>query len=173
MKQILPVWFFVAAAVIGCAAEGTTATNTVQSTMYDDTAAGMVMHHRFRTAASPERIWAAIATADGLARWAAKEAKVELRPGGAYELYFRPENAPGKRGMEGNKVLSFAPHRVLSYSGGLPDTWVLYSIEPEPAGGAIVNFIAMGTHPDWKAKCAAQAPAVTAFVQKLADHLRP
>ena len=133
--------------------------------------AGMVMKHTFTTTAPVERVWRAIASADGLASWAAPAARVELRIGGSYELYFRPDNPPGKRGMEGNKVLSFAPLRMISYSGGLPDTWVVYIIEPH-VGGTRVTFAAMGTNPEWEAKCSEQSGAVAVFVQKLADVLK-
>lgn len=147
-------------------APGDVATET-----YRAPGAGMVMKHSFRTPAAPDRVWQAIASDAGLATWAARAARVELRIGGSYELYFRPDNPPGKRGMEGNKVLSFVPERMISYSGGLSDTWVVYTLEPL-TNGTRVTFTAMGTNPEWEEKCSAQSGAVAAFVQKLADRLK-
>src|SRR5688500_9439274 len=118
----------------------------VQSEIFEAKGCGMVMRHAFTTPASPEKVWAAIASSEGLAVWAAAAANVDLRLGGAYELYFKPQNAPGKRGMEGNTILSFVPARMISYSGELPGTWVVYTIEKTDRGSHVI-FNAMGTNP--------------------------
>jgi uncharacterized protein YndB with AHSA1/START domain len=146
-------------------------TPDVSKEVYRAGAAGMVMDLAFTTAAAPEKIWAAIATSEGLGRWAGARGLVELKVGGAYEIYFQPDNPPGKRGMEGNKILSFMPGRMLSYSGGLPNTWVVYLIEPV-ASGTRVRFQAAGTNSEWEAKCAEQLQGVAAFIQGLASYLK-
>jgi uncharacterized protein YndB with AHSA1/START domain len=154
----------------GTAVAGEQAAAPVSTLVEERGAAGTVMEVTFTTRATPERVWEAIATGPGLAQWAAPAAYVDLRPGGAYELYYKPDAPAGKRGMEGNKVLGFVPGRMIGYSGGLPDTWAVYLIERH-SGRTQVAFIAMGTHPDWKAKAGEHAAGVTSFVQKLANHL--
>jgi uncharacterized protein YndB with AHSA1/START domain len=108
----------------------------------------------FQTKASPEKVWDALTNAKTISQWMAPEAKVELSVGGAYELYFMPGNPPGKRGMEGTKVLSFAPNRMISYSG-MPTCkwmaenhqapWAVFIITPLPDGGSHVYYAAFGT----------------------------
>jgi uncharacterized protein YndB with AHSA1/START domain len=144
----------------------------VETEVFDNSNGETILHCSFQTQASTEKIWEAISTSAGLSKWAAPAALVELKIGGAYEVYFRPENPAGKRGMEGNKILSYTMHKMISYSGGLPDTWVVYIIEPD-GDKRKVHFYGIGTHAEWKAKCLAQAPAVGDFINKLLLYLEP
>jgi uncharacterized protein YndB with AHSA1/START domain len=96
------------------------------------------VEHTIVIDASRGAVWEAIATADGLRAWLAPDAHVDLEIGGAYEVYFWPENAVGQRGIEGTKVLSFVPGRYLSYWGSSPPAfpkvrlqnvaWVTYAL---------------------------------------------
>ena len=96
-----------------------------------------------------EAIWHAISTEEGLSGWVAPEARVELEIGGDYELYFWPENAVGDRGIEGTKVLSFVPNRLLSYWGSSPPqftevhlknvAWATYTLRELPTGAVEVR----------------------------------
>jgi uncharacterized protein YndB with AHSA1/START domain len=71
-------------------------------------------------AACPEEVWRAWATVEGVKSFFAPDAKIELRPGGAYEIYFDLGQAEGLKGSEGCKVLSFVPSKMLSFSWGAP-----------------------------------------------------
>jgi hypothetical protein len=53
--------------------------------------------HRIVVSASRERVWEALTTPEGLARWIAPRSNVRLEIGGPYELYFRPDD-PVDRG---------------------------------------------------------------------------
>ncbi len=65
------------------------------------------------SAPAPE-VWRALTTEEGVETFFAQDARVESRIGGAYEMYFLPENAPGLRGSEGTRILAMeAPHRLL------------------------------------------------------------
>lgn len=97
--------------------------------------------------ASAARVWAALTTPEGLERWIAPESRVELVPGGAYELYFFPDSAD--RGMEGTRVLSFIPEEMLSYTGELADTWVVWRIEPRSDGSVVLRFTGLGYGESW------------------------
>jgi len=66
--------------------------------------------------------------------------KIELRPGGAYEMYFLKEAPEGSRGSEGCTVLSFLPNKMFSFTWNAPPqfeeirssgyhTWVVLGFE--------------------------------------------
>ena len=73
--------------------------------------------------------------------------RVELRPGGHYELYFRADAPYGVRGGEGCRVLSFLPGRMLSFTWNAPPeqpatrerhTWVVLEFDERPEERATV-----------------------------------
>ena len=74
---------------------------------------GWELHFERRLRHSPERVWKALTTGEGLACWLA-EADIDLRPGGAMELNFRqPDHEfmpdrPEKR-RQSNEVLLVEP----------------------------------------------------------------
>jgi uncharacterized protein YndB with AHSA1/START domain len=70
--------------------------------------------------ASAMEVWEAWTTPEGIATFFAPASTVELTPGGVYEIYFFPDNPPGKRGAEGTKVLSFLPGRMFSFNWDAP-----------------------------------------------------
>lgn len=78
------------------------------------------IHKEALVAATPADAWALWATSDGIAKWWVPDAKIELRPGGPYELYFLKDNPPGRRGGDGCRVLSFVPGRMLSFTWNAP-----------------------------------------------------
>jgi uncharacterized protein YndB with AHSA1/START domain/predicted enzyme related to lactoylglutathione lyase len=65
-------------------------------------------------------IWHRWTTSEGIARWWAPENKIELRIGGPMELYFLRDGAPGLRGSEGCRIVSFLPQRMLSFTWNAP-----------------------------------------------------
>ena len=65
-------------------------------------------------------VWDALTTEKGLRTFWVPGAKVELQPGGAYEMYMKPDAPPGQRGMEGTELLSFVPEAMLSGTGSAP-----------------------------------------------------
>jgi hypothetical protein len=76
-----------------------------------------------------------------------------LKVGGAYELYFNPSAAPGHRGMEGTRVLTFIANEVLSYRGSAPGKypnvrkngpWAVYSFEDLGDGRSKVRATYVG-----------------------------
>lgn len=73
--------------------------------------------------ATPLQVWNAWTTTDGLASFFAPESNIELRPGGAYELFMGGRDARderGKSGTQGCKLLSFVPHEMLSVEWNFP-----------------------------------------------------
>lgn len=108
------------------------------------------------------RAWSLWASADGLQRWLAARAKVDLRPGGAYEIYFLSEAPRGLQGSETCRVLSFIPERMLSFTWNAPPqltrtrwlhTWVVVELS-EVEGGTRVRV----THTGWPSRGLADEP---------------
>ncbi len=66
--------------------------------------------------------WWKWTTHEGLKTFIGMDNKVELQPGGAFEIYFLMDNQPGTRGGEGNQVLSFIPEEMLSFTWNAPPT---------------------------------------------------
>jgi uncharacterized protein YndB with AHSA1/START domain len=84
----------------------------------------------------PERVWAALTTADGLASWFGHQATIDLRPGGAAQMSW-PEGY-----VADMRVERVEEPRVFAFTWpifGLPKddprrTYVEFTLEPIPAG---------------------------------------
>lgn len=106
-------------------------------------------------AAPPEEVWPLWTTSDGLKSWLVPDARVELRIGGPYEVYFLQDGPLGARGSEGCNVLSYVPERMLSFTWNSPPhleltreqrTWVVVELLPEGDGTRV-----RVTHTGWPA----------------------
>ncbi|MBT3318133.1 MAG: SRPBCC domain-containing protein [Clostridia bacterium] len=89
---------------------------------------------------SLNEVWWAWTTHEGLFTFFGADNKIELKPGGVFEIYFLMDNPYGLRGSEGCKVLSFLPQKMLSFSWNAPPqfpdirsdeykTWVVVEFE--------------------------------------------
>ena len=65
-------------------------------------------------------VWEAWTTDDGARTFFGRDARIELRPGGAYEIYFDPDAPEGDRGSEGCKVLAYRKPQFLVFSWNAP-----------------------------------------------------
>lgn len=88
---------------------------------------------------SPERVWRALTTPEGLRCWLA-EAIVDARPGGRLALHFRQSDheclpdRPESRRQE-NEVLVFQPFSRFEHTfGGNPDSVVTWRLTPDGDG---------------------------------------
>lgn len=70
--------------------------------------------------ASAEICWKLWTTQEGLKSFFGVDNKVDLSPGGEFEIYFDMSMPEGERGGEGNKVLSYLPSSMLSFSWNAP-----------------------------------------------------
>lgn len=70
--------------------------------------------------ASIEEVWKAWTTEDGVKTFFAPDCRIDLRPGGAYEMYFDLEAKPGDRGGEGVTILALDPPQMLSFTWNAP-----------------------------------------------------
>ena len=102
---------------------------------------------------SPEELWPLWTSEEGLREWLVPNSNIELKIGGRYEWLFVPENDPGKQGGEGNKILSFLPHRMLSFTWNAPPTLpytrhrhthVVVEFTADGDGGTLVRLTHLG-----------------------------
>ncbi len=70
--------------------------------------------------ASVDKIWNCWTTEEGAATFFAPDCKIELKPDGAYEMYFDLEAEKGLRGGEGLTILAFQENRFLSFTWNAP-----------------------------------------------------
>ncbi len=94
-------------------------------------------------------VWRAWTTDVGARKFFAPATKIELHPGGSYEIYFNLSAPPGEQGGEGNRVLSFLPQRMLSFEWNAPPSFgplrdirtrVVILFEPVGADSVRVEF---------------------------------
>jgi uncharacterized protein YndB with AHSA1/START domain len=85
----------------------------------------------------PDKVWAALTTAEGLAAWFGNEATIDLRPGGSGWMRWSEEGSTADMRVE-----RVEEPRVFGYTWrifGLPDddprrTYVEFTLEPAGAG---------------------------------------
>jgi uncharacterized protein YndB with AHSA1/START domain len=70
--------------------------------------------------ASLSAVWQAWTTEAGAKTFLAPECKIDLCPGGAYEMYFDLDAAPGSKGGEGMILLAVQPEQMLSFTWNAP-----------------------------------------------------
>ena len=131
----------------------------------------LVVHLSFITNASSDKLWHSLVSPAELTRWAAPRVHVELKIGGLYEHHYRPNNPSGRRGMEGMRITSLVPGKMLSYAGASA-TWVVWLIEP--AGDQqVLHFYMLGTSEEWHEQGPGRLPTLVEMVEKLAKHVQP
>ena len=99
--------------------------------------------------------WWKWTTHEGLKTFFGADNKIELIPGGAFEIYFSTDAPEGLKGSEGCKVLSFIPKQMLSFSWNAPpsimearesgyNTWVVVTFKSLTADKTEVNITHLG-----------------------------
>jgi len=110
--------------------------------------------------ASLDDIWQAWTTTKGINTFFSPSARVELRQGGPFEIYFLDENPYGLKGSEDCKILAYLPKKMLSFEWNGPaqfgilrykKTQVNLFFEEITPGKVKVEFIqhGWGTGEDW------------------------
>lgn len=70
--------------------------------------------------ATPEQVWTAWTTREGITRFFAPDANIEARVDGAFEIYINPLAEPGLKGADGMRFLALQPPRMLSFTWNAP-----------------------------------------------------
>ena len=70
--------------------------------------------------ASREAVWNAWTTVDGVKSWFAGGANIDLRPDGAYEIFFAPDAPAGQRGADGMRLLLVQKPSALAFTWNAP-----------------------------------------------------
>lgn len=65
-------------------------------------------------------VWKAWTTEEGAKTFFAPKCKIDLKPGGAYEMLFNLDAPPGEQGGEGMIVLAVQPEKMLSFTWNAP-----------------------------------------------------
>lgn len=104
---------------------------------------------------SLDEVWWRWTTHEGLLTFFGADNHIELRPGGAFEIYFIMDAPSGSRGGEGNQILSYLPKQMLSFSWNAPPsipeirnqdhrTWVVVQFEETTPGQSRVSLDHLG-----------------------------
>ena len=110
---------------------------------------------------SLDSVWWKWTTHEGLLTFFGKDNKIELTPGGAFEIYFLMDNAYGLKGSEGCKVLSFLPKQMFSFTWNAPPqfkeiresayySWVVVNFKPVSENQTEVTLTHLGWPVDKK-----------------------
>jgi len=67
-----------------------------------------------------EKVWEAWTTDHGVKSFFVPDCFIDLKPGGAYEMYFNPEGAHGERGGEGCLILAIEKPNLFSFTWNFP-----------------------------------------------------
>ncbi len=70
--------------------------------------------------ATPAQVWEALTTVEGVAGFFAPRARIDPRPGGAYEMLFMLDAAPGSQGGEGCTFIRLEAPRRLAFTWNFP-----------------------------------------------------
>ncbi len=111
------------------------------------------------TAALAE-VWHSWTTSKGIKGFVGVNSKIQLDIAGSYEMYFADDAPEGQRGGETCKVLSYLPHRMLSFSWNAPPafghlrgkhTWVVVEFQELDGGKVKVSLthLGWGQGDDW------------------------
>jgi uncharacterized protein YndB with AHSA1/START domain len=67
-----------------------------------------------------DRVWDAWTTREGIVSFFAPDARIEPRPGGAFQIYIDPGAAPGAKGADDMRFLALQPKKMLSFDWNAP-----------------------------------------------------
>jgi hypothetical protein len=97
--------------------------------------------------------WACWSTSEGAQSFFAPKCRIEPQPGGAFEIWFNPADAPGERGAEDLHVLSVLPGEMISFEWNAPPqftharpqrTWVVVTFNAVDDQHTRVRLVHLG-----------------------------
>jgi uncharacterized protein YndB with AHSA1/START domain len=128
------------------------------------------VEHEIEVPGTPEQVWQAIATGQGITAWFVP-AKVEERAGGVFELDF----GPGMGTSAGEVTVWEPPSRFVHQGMGAGGNPVAYEwqVEARSGGTCVVRLVASGflSEADWQAEYDATAEGWKLFLNNLRLYL--
>ena len=100
-----------------------------------------------------DNVWRCWTTSEGAQTFFAPRCEIDPVPGGAFEVWFTPENPPGQRGAEDLRVLSVLPGEMLSFEWSAPPqfaharpqrTWVVVTFQDLDGSRTRVRLVHLG-----------------------------
>jgi uncharacterized protein YndB with AHSA1/START domain len=83
-------------------------------------AAERALDKQVDVAATPEQLWQAWTTREGITSFFAPDARIEARVGGAFQIYFDPGAPAGFRGADDMRFLALQPKRMITFDWNAP-----------------------------------------------------
>jgi uncharacterized protein YndB with AHSA1/START domain len=84
------------------------------------TAMGKTIQYEISVPADIAEVWGTWTTEAGAKSFFAPDCKIDLKPGGAYEMYFNLDAPLGEQGGEGNIILALQLEKMLSFTWNAP-----------------------------------------------------
>lgn len=110
--------------------------------------------------ATPDKVWPLWTTDEGVRSFFAPGSHIELRVGGAYEMFFDPDRPVGSRGADGMFLLAVEPQQRLAFTWNAPLTQpyvraqrTMVTVDFIPVGTdstlVVLRHIGWGRGPEW------------------------
>jgi uncharacterized protein YndB with AHSA1/START domain len=110
--------------------------------------------------ASRSEVWKAWTTTEGVNSFFSPYARIELRPGGPFEIYFSMDAPYGSRGAEDCHILTFIPEELLCFEWNAPPKFpelrkkrtqvvIRFIEEGEDQTRLELSHVGWGTEPEW------------------------
>jgi len=113
---------------------------------------------------SLDEVWLKWTSHEGLKSFFGVDNKIELKLGGAFEIYFLMDQPDGLKGSEDCKIISFLPKEMLSFTWNAPPqfptirnnaykTWVVINLKAIDKNNTevILNHVGWLKGEDWNA----------------------
>ena len=97
------------------------------------------LEFQLKLQAPVEAVWHAWTDSETITKWFSPEAYIEPRLGGAYELYFDPDDHD-HMSTKGCKITKIQPTTHLSFQWRGPDQYLHVMNDPEPATHVHIEF---------------------------------
>ena len=70
--------------------------------------------------ATVDQVWEAWTTREGIVSFFAPDAKIDPKPGGAFQIYIDPDAPAGSRGADESRFMALQPKKMLSFDWNAP-----------------------------------------------------
>ena len=86
----------------------------------DTRAAERAIDKEIVVSATLDQAWEAWTTREGITSFFAPDARIEPRPGGAFQIYINPLAEPGMKGADNMRFMALQPKKMISFDWNAP-----------------------------------------------------